>query len=441
MMIKRLGIYMGAILAGVLLMTSCGEDDVLSINLDPIPDAEGADSYIQAIYGGLSDKNIFTDAFVVMPLLFSDNCFYAGTQNGSWEQASQFDIDPANDVLFDMYDDLYDINASLNYLITQMDTSIDETLTDDVKDGFRAEARAMRAMVYYYLANYWGTVPVITESNELADSLLLNSTKQELFDLMEGDLLYAETNISKNTYIGDDNERIRGIAVQAWLARLYLWNGDWLLAKDAALNVVNSLEVNLEDSISDIYNTSSDEHVQIVTESQSGQSLAVWFLQTFSNGQYVVRPRASIPFEANDARRNVALSVPGTTIHKYKDIASNADPVYLIRKAEMYLTAAEAIVRLTSDYFTASIYLNVVRVRAGLEEVELNAGNFEEVILQERNAELCYEGAHRLFDLRRFDKATEILGPFGYESEDDLWPFPENILEDFKSLEQNPGYE
>jgi len=155
----------------------------------------------------------------------------------------------------------------------------------------------------------------------------------------------------------------------------------------------------------------------------------------------VVRPRSSIPFEANDARRDFALSIPGTTVLKYNDIANNSDPLYLIRKAEMYLLAAEAAVRSTNDYMTASTYLNVIRDRAGLEDLTLTSGNWEEAILQERNAELCYEGFHRLLDLRRFEKAAEVLGPFGYDPEKDLWPIPEEILETFKSLEQNPGYE
>lgn len=436
-MTGRIWVYLACLAACLTVFNACDEDD--GFNLDPIRNADDANLFLETVYGQLANRTLFLDAFVAMPQLFSDNTFYSGIQNPSWKQASDLEISPANSTNNGMYTELYRINSNLNRLFAEIDTTDDASLTDAVKDGFRAEVRALRAATYYYLSAYWGGVPIIREYNSTADSLQVNATPQELFDLMESDLLFAEQYIGDNTFI-DSRERITLPAVRAWLARLYLAYGDYDKALQYAQLVIADPDVDLAPTLAEAYTPSSTEHIWLVTESQSSLSLAVWFLQPFSNGQYVLRPRADVGFESGDDRRDLALSIPGTTIIKYDDISGNSDPVYMIRMAEMYLLAAEAAIRSAADYDLAEDYLNDVRNRAGLGDTTLNAGNWEDVVLHERNAELCYEGFHRLLDLRRFGRAETVLGPYGYEAKDALWPFPESVLEDFKSLEQNTGY-
>lgn len=438
-MTGRIWLYLVFLTAGLTVFNACDEDDGFNFNIDPIRNADDANLFLETVYSRLTNRALFLDAFVAMPQLFSDNTLYSGIQNSSWQQASNMEISPANATNSSMYTELYRINSNLSRLLAEVDTTEDASLTDAVKDGFRAEARGLRAATYYYLSSYWGGVPIIKEFNTTADSLQVNATPQELFGFMEADLLFAEQHIAENTYI-DSRERLTLPAVRAWLARLYLTYGDHAKALQYAQLVMADPDVDLANSVSEVYTLSSEEHIWLVTESQSSLSLAVWFLQPFSNGQYVLRPRADVGFEAGDDRRDVALSIPGTTIIKYDDISGNSDPVYMIRMAEMYLLAAEAAIRSTADYDLAEDYLNAVRNRAGLGDTTLNAGNWEDVVLHERNAELCYEGFHRLLDLRRFGRAESVLGTYGYEAKDALWPFPESVLEDFKSLEQNTGY-
>lgn len=426
----------------VMVMASCGDEVDPSIITDfqPITSAESADAFLEAVYDLMRDRTLFEDAFVIMPILFSDQAQYASTIDPDWVEASNLELEPGNETLDDIYTQLYNINANISVLLAELDTSIDVSLTPDIIAGFEAEGRAIRGFIYYYLNQLWGNVPLVLDEGIITDSLLENSTGTELYTQMVEDLEFARDNISLNGFIDGDQGRLDEAAIKTLLARVHLVFGENQLAFDAAEDVFD-LGLSLEPDVNDVYNNlNSQENLWRLTENSVNTSLGKYFAQPFTNGQYVVRPRAAVPFETNDARRDAALSLPGTTIRKYNDVLNNSDPVYFVRLAEAYLIAAESAARL-GNYDDASDYLNIVRNRAGLGDVTLEINNWEALILQERHAELCYEGLHRLSDLRRFGEDFVALEVYGYDDpKDDLWPYSDRILEDFVSLEQNPEY-
>lgn len=96
-------------------------------------------------------------------------------------------------------------------------------------------------------------------------------------------------------------------------------------------------------------------------------------------------------------------------------------PLPLFRMAEMYLNYAEALVEL-DDLATAKIYLNKVRSRAGIPDVDDAWDNYSsepgyqntkeglrEIVRQERSLEFYLEG-HKFFDIRRWKVAEKYLG-------------------------------
>ena len=112
----------------------------------------------------------------------------------------------------------------------------------------------------------------------------------------------------------------------------------------------------------------------------------------------------------------------------------------LIRYADVLLMFAEAMtqgasVTPTSGY-TALMALTEVRNRAGLAPVAATLEN----IYDERRAELALE-ENRFFDLVRWGKAAEVLGPLGFKSgKNELFPIPAPQRELNPNLPQTPGY-
>ena len=144
-------------------------------------------------------------------------------------------------------------------------------------------------------------------------------------------------------------------------------------------------------------------------------------------------------FAASITIDTLQASVPFGTKYPSFDAANSGsatDPIFFVRHAEMALIAAEGAAR-TGDFATASDFLNAVRARAGLGAVTLDAGNFIDVILQERFVELAMEGAHRLLDLRRTGRALDVLGPLGYDTCDAIWPLPQRDVDRNRNINQN----
>ena len=144
----------------------------------------------------------------------------------------------------------------------------------------------------------------------------------------------------------------------------------------------------------------------------------------------------------------------------------------IIRYADVLLMAAEAAVEL-GDVATALAYVNEVRQRAATMTVVQDedgnpAANYEistytafasqdearQAVRFERRLELGMEG-HRLFDLRRWGNAMEVINayavneqrtitpfsPNAYESRFDLLPIPLNAIDlSGNTLTQNPGF-
>lgn len=95
---------------------------------------------------------------------------------------------------------------------------------------------------------------------------------------------------------------------------------------------------------------------------------------------------------------------------------------------------------------TAEAYdaIDAVRKRAGLPVVirNLNYESFKLRLLDERRWEFAFEN-QRWFDLKRFNKAIEILTPKGYNIKPNhlLYPIPrKEVLISQGNITQNPGY-
>lgn len=108
------------------------------------------------------------------------------------------------------------VNAT-NRVLHQVTTLID--VSPEVLPGLVAEIRALRAFNYYKLMDNYGDVPIVTDF--LDDSLPVQSTRQEVFNFIETELLEAipelNENVDQSTY-----GRMHKWAAKSLLARLYL---------------------------------------------------------------------------------------------------------------------------------------------------------------------------------------------------------------------------
>ncbi len=414
-------------------------DDLAPINSIPtanaITDLSSANAALNGVYSSIQD-NAF-DKWLSLPQFFSDEADATGTFPTRLEFGN-LNVFPANGTAGGVFTSLYTTINNANNVITLVPQVTDASFTEDAKNDIIAQAKFIRAHNYLQLVTLWNDVPLILQpTTDVGEALNVPTTAANaIYDQIIADFTDASQNLLAETSLNAASKQ----AANAFLARIALYQQRWSDALSLAEGVVGegfdlSAVPFLEDQIYSLGFTSTD-----------GNTLNFFYGPADFGGRYSIGPSTTIidAFEDGDARFAATVDVATASVPyglKYPSFDAGisgtaTDPIYFIRHAEMVLTAAEAAAEM-GDFDSASRYLNMVRSRAGLADIELNAGNFVDAILQERFVEFAFEGPFRLIDLRRKGKAQELLGPIGYDSCDSVWPLPQRDVDRNPNLQQN----
>lgn len=388
------------------------------------------------IYDALQLDNAF-DGYLASWQYFSDEADWTGTFP-TREEFDVYTVVPPNGTLASFYTDFYQISNTANSFISGLSAAEDSGLTPEVRASFEAEARFARGIAYFYLTQGWVDVPLVLEPTvEATDVLNVASSPQSaVYDQIEADLQYVVDNIDESSSLGAN-----AAAANALLARVALYRQDYGRAYDLAVAALGSDSFDLA-----AFPFLGDDLFDVEYSSTDGNSFAFFYAPSSLNGRLSISPGAALidAFEEGDLRRAQTIDTLADGTYyglKYDDFdaagGSQADPIRIIRRGEVVLIAAEAAAA-QGDFDTAEKWLNQVRSRAGLDDIDdLDADNYIDAILQERFVELAFEAGHRLWDLRRTGRALDVLGEAGYDPCDDRWPFPQREIDRNPNLEKN----
>lgn len=360
-----------------------------------------------------------------------------------------------------------------------------------MKSRYIAEASFLRGLYYFDLVRAFGGVPLVTTTTP--PTKMPRSTKEEIYDLIVEDLLFAAANLPERSAYGpqDAGRATRG-AAKSLLAKAYLFQGDFVNAEKYAMEVILSDEYGLEPVFTDANGKSGEHGIESVFEigamevdgSSGNQYANTQGVRGSPNrGWGFNRPSLDLrdSFETGDPRLNatiinlgetidgVLILGDGTTPDETLDAGNNVIEVEcynqkvwypgtttttqwghnrrLIRYADVLLIAAEALNE-NNKPGNALQYLNEVRRRARqgnnsiLPDItETSKAALRDIIIEERRHELAMEG-HRYWDLVRTGKAASVLGPLGFVTgKHELLPIPQNEIDISQgSLVQNPNW-
>ncbi len=359
--------------------------------------------------------------------------------------------------------DLYNVINRANYAIKYIPNVYKEG--DVTGNQLIAEAKALRALAYFYLARVWGDVPVITEPYLSIDqNIFVSKTdKESVLNLVEDDLKFAAQNCKDK--FGDNRDRImftKGSA-NALLTHVYMWRHKYDDALTTSKLVLDNTLYSLVTTMDDwgkIFTTgySKESIFEVAYSDKETNSLRVLYA-IGSYAIYTPSEKFKASYETGDKRidyvYNTTLADPkaiwkylGKGISDEVATASKQD-IVLIRLADIMLLRAEALTKKggAQNITDALILLNKIRTRAGLTAYNTEAdaiaayGDLESAILHERSIELCFEG-HRWFDLVRTGKAISTMKPLnGLSDEKNLvWPISTTSLQKNPNLLQNEYY-
>jgi len=357
---------------------------------------------------------------------------------------------------------IFSINSAIEGL------SVASELTPQIRSQLLGEALFLRAFCYFYLVNMYGDVPLVLTTEYDINSSLGRTDKVEVYKQIVKDLKAAKVNLNENYLNGSllqtSNERV---APNKWVAssllsRVYLYLSEWQSAKVEADSVISNVDLYELVDVKDVFLINNKEaiwQIQGVGNIVTNTSEARYFIlpsdgpNKFSNKVYLNQSLAS-GFELGDKRKENwigSVTTGGVAYYypykyKVKDFfAPIQERPVVFRLAELFLIRAEANLML-NNFNEALSDLSVIRKRAGLQtSVPLEKDKLLNAILRERRFELFTEWGHRWFDLKRLEKANEVLIPVkgnNWQTTDQLYPIPlDDIIKDINLKgQQNPGY-
>ncbi|NJY62272.1 RagB/SusD family nutrient uptake outer membrane protein [Salinimicrobium sp. CDJ15-81-2] len=371
-----------------------------------------------------------------------------------------------------------------------LDAAPQMDIDENIRNRSMGEAHFLRAHYYFILARFFGDVPLITEPQS-SDSDLFppRDPVAQVYELIISDLnAAAELLPPKSSYGSANKGRASKGAAYGMLAKVHLTLGNYQQVVQYTTEVEN-LGYALNENYADNFSITNENSVESLFEVQyaseggydfwSNENQASWtspfmgprganfvaggygwnqptqeFVEAYEEGDERKDPtvlyEGGPEFDGKEYESRYSLTgyntrkflVPISQVSAYDNSPLNF-PV--LRYADVLLMKAEALNELGQTAL-AEDYLNMVRNRAGLDDIEgLSQADFRNAVLHERRIELAFEG-QRWFDLIRVNNGEyglnflRSIGRNNASQKHLLFPIPQIELDRNPNLVQNPGY-
>lgn len=400
-------------------------------------------------------------------------CVYPSVGSGIYYQAKNYNYDyPYVESLIDkIWQSSYNCIANLNYLIRQLQKADQEMFSPDNYNVIYGEALGLRAMLHFDLLRLYApswlvgkeslAIPYVTEYTYVTTP---ERTVGAVMDSIVNDLTFAARLLKQSDPIVTGREitvavddgyllnrtfRMNYYAVQALLARVYLYKSDWANAVLCAGEVINVEKFSWlpQDDISalqavDRDRTFSTEQVFALKITKLADHIRDYVgVGTLGNSNLLSFKTADIDElypESSDWRKLYLWTEAGmgkseryyTKLWQIDGMSADyAGRLPLIRLAELYLIAAEASIE--SDLEKAVGLLNEFRAHRG-ETAYLPKDIQPDVlvaeILKEYRREFINEGV-LFYQYKRLDVATIMGAPASFDKSEYVLPMPQEEIE------------
>jgi hypothetical protein len=433
-------------------------------------------STLFGVYSTLQNYEVYGSLPQVIADYQADNVEFVGSFP-TLQEIANYSVVASNSSIRDLWAIHYRAILRANKVIAKVPAVEDVNFTEAEKAQVIAEAKFLRALLYFQLSNLFSqpyqisggtnlSVPLVLESFEGEVTLPARETLNAVHAQIEKDLVDAIPGLLNASEFSDPSEmrgRATKGAARALLSRLYLYRDDYANAEKYAREVLTSPEYALAPDYS-FYNANTSEDIFTIQNSpidngRTGAGGWASYYRPAAEGG-----RGDAPFsedllaayneEPGDKRLTELSSVgeaADTEEHyfttKFSDAATNSDNAPVIRVTEVVLTLAEAIAKQNGVQLEAIELVNQLRERAGLSEWTIASFTskeaFVDAILNERRKELAFEG-HRRMDLLRNKMPLRTSGEgvekAAFGGDYTILPIPQRERDVNPSLEPNPGY-
>ena len=421
-----------------------------SVFLDSIPTQSAVNGMYSQFYNGPMGGSGYYSYYITLdPARLADETYAVSSTVDDFTNNSLL---PGNGNVDELWNSSYASIYTANSIIqnAQGSTGISATL----KTQITGEAKFIRALCYFYLVNYFGDVPLVLTTDVTGNGSLPRTAASAVYAQMVTDLTDAQNTLAADYSWSQGNRtRANTWAASALLARVYLYQGNWVGAEAAATRVINESSLfSLVPDPNNVFLKNSAESILSFYTNFDGFPYITEF--TYLTGtvlpNYAMTSELLQAFEPGDSRSAKwidSVTYGGTVYkfpYKYKNITTGANTEYQVclRLGEQYLIRAEARMQ-QGNFSGAQSDLDMIRTRAGLAgTTAANTTTLTTAIAHERQVEMFYEWGDRWLNLKRTNTANTVLGAEkpGWVGTDTLYPIPQIAISTNPNLTQNAGY-
>lgn len=419
---------------------------------------------VNGIYQSLRSSNSIGENSGLFYEERSDNTGRNDNQSNAGEpfQFNDFSLLPSNTYLKSHWSAMYSVINNANTVLSNIDAV--KFASNDTKLGYAAEAKFLRALIYFHLVRQFGGVPLVTKQLLTQADVSANtfrSSDTAVYTQIIADLKDVLASSLPDFQTGGNIGRVSKAAGNALLGQVYLTMAltvndgqhdqhlsdakTYLMAcynmrKFGDLKEIpytDVFDVNKKSTcpelIFQIVNKQGDltYSSSIAKNNQAaGDQTNTLFVSNGVGGN--VTGDLVNDYEPNDLRKDFSIAYSNASnvkdwfITKFRDKSAAAGPNgyggndwILIRYADVILMLAE-VNNYLGDAATAMSFLNQVRERAGMPDYAVSAQDpayaakyptLKLAILHERRVELAFEN-HRMYDLLRTFTTDELVDYF-----------------------------
>jgi len=427
----------------------------------------GLQDALKGTYSAMRSATLFGRDFPVIGDLQADNTFVETKNSGRYLAHYNYSVVSSDAVASEMWNNAY-------LAILRANRILETKLTGADVDAVKAEAYAIRALMYFKLVNIYAR-PYTDNPDGLGVPLVLKydpflypprNTVKEVYTQIVSDLTAAVPVAPAYT----SSVRLSKYSIEGILAKVYLYMGDNAKAKTAALDVINNggfqltTPANYEaywanpavrtDKLETLFEIDAD-----VINNNGFDDLGGIYINGYQD-IYASSQLVAL-YSATDIRTSVLIAdatksgANAVLVNKYPNASSpDRDNLKVLRLSEIYLVAAEA--SLPGNEVDALKYLNALMAKRdpGFVYASTGATLFNDII-KERRKELAFEG-DRFYDLNRLKLPVARVANGGaiqagtgnvnlnvpYSSTKRIAPIPQGEITVNKNIagQQNPGY-
>ena len=451
-----------------VFLTACEIEEIVPLNQltedNVVTDEPSAEALLNGAYTYFRTLELFSN-FAGFTFLGADTT--ENTTPFGFEGYATNNVQTDSYIANESYTLYYEIINNVNFLIDLVEAGKAVGLSETRKNELLAEAKTMRAIAHFYLLRSFGQFYDLNSSLGIVlrtepargQALSPRNSVQECYDAIISDLQFG----IENGPSGVPHYIISAITAKALLAKVYISMGDFENAAIAASEVINNNDgYALETTYAEAFNRW--DAAETLFAAYGGADLeSTWAgfyyfplfispspsLSTLADEQDNVIDGDASFATGYDQRLTLSISGHFFSHGKYPRGFLNlqdANAIYLMRMAEVYLIFAEAETRRQGgDKSLALSHLNQIRTRAGVPlKTYTDDATLLKDIRNEKRLELFNETGEEWFDLIRYDRLGNLSAQaekFSLTTVDKyILPIPRNAIAGNNQLVQNPGY-